>query len=141
MIYNYLKIHNYSKFYERVMHSLLLEFAERLEILCYNQSGFRKNHSTNLALIHLTNKISSSIDHREITAGVFLGLSKACDTINHDILCHKLECYGIRGVALHRMDQKLSVLNILPNLCNTIMFSPSKKKSDVAYLKAQYWDH
>ncbi len=68
--------------------------------MCYNQFGFRKNHSTNLALIHLINKISSSIDHREITAGVFLDLSKAFDTINHDILYHKLEHYGICGVAL-----------------------------------------
>jgi hypothetical protein len=91
---------NFSKFYERVMHSRLLEFAEQFEILCNNQFGFRKNYSTNLPPIHLINKISSSIDHRENTAGVFLDLSKAFDTINYDILYHKLECYGIRGVAL-----------------------------------------
>jgi hypothetical protein len=91
---------NFSKFYERVMPSRLFEFAERFEILCYNQFGFSKNHSTILALIHLINKISSSIDHREITAGVFLDLSKAFDTINHDILYLNFEHYGIRGVAL-----------------------------------------
>ena len=43
-----------------------------------------------------------SIDHNEITMGIFLDLSKALnfDTLNHDILFYKLEHYGIRGTAL-----------------------------------------
>ena len=57
---------------------------------------FRKNHSTSFALIHLINKISSPIDRHEITAGVFLYLSKTFDTLDHEILFAKLEYYGIR---------------------------------------------
>jgi hypothetical protein len=72
------------------MYTRLLEFTERFEILCYNQFAFRKN----LALIDLINKISSSIDQREITAGVFW-TSKAFDTINHDISFHKFERYQL----------------------------------------------
>ena len=68
-------------------------------LYCY-QFGFRKNHSTSMALINLVNKITSAIDLKETTAGVFLDLSKAFDTIDHDILFDKLEHYGISGIAL-----------------------------------------
>ena len=52
------------------------------------------------ALIHLINGISTAIDQRETTVGVFLDLSKAFDTIDNEILFAKLEHYGIRDVAL-----------------------------------------
>ena len=71
------------------------------EILYCCQFGFRKNHSTSLPLAHLNiNKISSAIDRYEITKGVFLYLSKAFGTLDHEILFAKLEHYGIRDVAL-----------------------------------------
>ena len=90
----------FSKLFEKVMYDRLVEFAETYEILFRCKFGFRKNHSTSLSLIHLINKISSAIDKRESTVGVFLDLSKAFDTLDHQILFTKLEHYGIRGTAL-----------------------------------------
>ena len=82
------------------MYNRLSEFAQRFEIWYCYQFGFRKNHSTDLALIQLVKKITSCIDQNKVTAGVFLDLSKAFDPIDHQILFYKLERYGIRGVAL-----------------------------------------
>ena len=48
-------------------------------------------------MIQLVNDIASAIDKRESTAGVFLDLSKAFDTIDHPILLNKLDHYGISG--------------------------------------------
>ena len=78
----------------------MIEFAEQYNILHRCQFGFRKNYSTSHVLIHLINRISSAIDPRETTVGVFLDLSKAFDTLDHQILFTKLEHYGIRDVAL-----------------------------------------
>ena len=126
---------NFSKVFERVMYNRLIEFIERFEILYCYQFGFRKNNSTNFALIHLTNKIATAIDQNKITAGVFVDLSKAFDTLNHQILFSKLERYGIRGVALQWIKsyfenrEQFVQYHVLPLL---------NKLFNVAFLKVLY---
>ena len=44
---------NFSKFFEKVMHNRLVEFANSHDIFYQLQFGFRKNHSTALSLIKL----------------------------------------------------------------------------------------
>ena len=91
---------NFSKIFERAMYKHLITFVEQYEILYCYQFGFWKNHSSSMTLIHLVNKITSAIDHKETTAGVFLDLSKAFDTIDHDILFDELEHCSISGIDL-----------------------------------------
>lgn len=90
----------FSKFFEKVIYNRITAHLDKLAILYDHQYGFRKNRSTCTALIHLINKLACDIDNQKVTAGVFLDLSKAFDTINHSILISKLNHYGIQGNAL-----------------------------------------
>ena len=62
------------------------------------QFGFRKGHSTILALIELTGTIYSHIDSADYILGLYFDLQKVFDTVNHKILLNKLFNYGVRGI-------------------------------------------
>ena len=89
----------FAKLLEKLMYKRLIKYVEKNNILADHQYGFRKNRSTELAIIELVNKITKEIDNGKYTIGIFLDLSKAFDTIDHKILISKLEYYGIRGIA------------------------------------------
>ena len=55
--------------------------------------------STSHALMELTEEITTALDDKKVTVGVFIDLKKAFDTINHNLLLKKLAHYGVRGVA------------------------------------------
>ena len=84
---------------EKLVYNRLIDYLSKYKILSDNQFGFRKHHSTKYALALLYDKISSVIDSNEVTVGIFIDLSKAFDTVNHQILSDKLQHYGIRGIA------------------------------------------
>ena len=90
------------------MYNILLSFVNKYSLLYKYQFGFRKGYSTNFAMITLIDKISQALDESNYVLGIFLALSKAFDTVNHSILCKKLEFYGIRGIALDWIRNYLS---------------------------------
>uniref|UniRef100_A0A8C1ZG26 Reverse transcriptase domain-containing protein n=1 Tax=Cyprinus carpio TaxID=7962 RepID=A0A8C1ZG26_CYPCA len=90
-----------SKILGKVVSSQLYSFLEKNGICEDFQSGFRPYHSTETALLRVTNDLLLSSDHGCISLSVLLDLSAAFDTIDHNILFHRLEHFvGINGSAL-----------------------------------------
>ncbi len=89
----------FKKILEKLFVIRLDKFIDRYNILSNSQYGFRTNHSTSMALMELTEEISTAIDKRQYFVSIFVDLKKAFDTIDHTILLKKLSKYGIRGVA------------------------------------------
>ena len=53
------------------------------------QFGFRKGHSTTQALTEITDRLKLAVDKQELTCGIFIDLTKAFDTVDHNILLQK----------------------------------------------------
>ena len=90
---------NINKILEKLMFQRLYTFLEKNKCIYDLQFGFRQNHSTNHALLSMTQEIKDTIEKGKIAIGVFVDFQKAFDTVNHQILLRKLHHYGIRGSA------------------------------------------
>ena len=84
-----------NKIFEKILHTRLTKYIDDFNILYKYQFGFRKNHSTELALIEIVDQIRMSLNNGNMTCGIFIDLSKAFDTVNHEILTDKLHHYDI----------------------------------------------
>ena len=90
------------------MYRRLYSFLIYHKIIYPLQIGFQENHSVDHTLISMTEVVRSTLDNKKYGCGIFIDLHKAFDTVNHNILLSKLECYGIRGNALRWFDSYLS---------------------------------
>jgi len=99
---------SFSKVLEKIVHKRLFQFLTNNNLLFASQYGFRKYYSTELGILEFQNRIISHIQNKEHCLGLFLDLSKAFDSLQHDILLRKLQHYGIRGVTLNWFRSYLS---------------------------------
>ena len=97
-----------SKIIEKHVTKHLFGFLNKYDLLHKCQSGFRKHHSCNTALLNLVDKWLKNIDQGEIVGAIFFDLKKAFDVVNHAILLQKLESYKFDQTALNWVSSYLT---------------------------------
>ena len=86
-----------SKIFERYIFNKLMFYLTNNNMISSKQYGFRPSFTTFDCLIDLIEKITSSLDKGLYVVSLFLHLSKAFDTVNHQILLNKLKYYGLQS--------------------------------------------
>ena len=97
-----------SKVFEKVMNLQLTQYLNVNGKFAPNQYGFRKNHSTELAATELLDRLTQDTMKEQNPFSIFIDLSKAFDTLDHEILLYKLKRLGIHGNRLSWFKSYLS---------------------------------
>ena len=98
----------FNKLFEKLICKKIRHFLHVKDLLYKFQFGFRDLYSTMLSLVETTDSIRGLIDDKNYVLSLFVDLTKAFDTVDHEILLQKLEYYGIRGHANNFLRSYLS---------------------------------
>ncbi|CAM4587801.1 unnamed protein product [Leuciscus chuanchicus] len=97
-----------AKTLERAVFNQLTSFLSLNNQLDVNQSGFKKGHSTETALLSVTEALRIAKAASKSSVLILLDLSAAFDTVNHQILLSTLSSLGITGTSLHWFESYLT---------------------------------
>lgn len=98
----------FSKVFEMLIKSRLLNHLSLNNLISKNQYGFLKKRSTTGAVASLIDKVLSSLNDKQKTSSLFLDIAKAFDCLNYEVLRSILIKYGITEVALNLIMSFLS---------------------------------
>ncbi len=97
-----------AKTLERVLFNQLSSFLSKHNLLDANQSGFRHGHSTETALLSVTEALRIAKAYFKSSVLILLDLSAAFDTVNHQILLTTLSSLGIAGIPIRWFESYLN---------------------------------
>ncbi len=97
-----------AKTLERVVFNQLSLFLSQYNKLDAKQSGFRSGHSTETALLSVTEALRIAKADSKSSVLILLDLSAAFDTVNHQILLSTLSTLGITGIPLRWFESYLT---------------------------------
>ena len=91
-----------SKILEKLVFNQLVEYLSQNDLIEKFQSAYKSGHSTETALLRVTNDILCSVDTGSVAMLTMLDLSAAFDTLDHQILLERLfSSFGICDTALN----------------------------------------
>ena len=111
-----------SKVLERVAHMQFIDYLESSRLLYKYHFGFRRQHSTNLALTFFTDSIHRATDNGQFTGYVFIDLRKSFDTVGQPFI-RKTENKGVHS------QEDVWFNNYLFNRHQTIVYENCKSES------------
>ena len=89
-----------SKVSERLVHRQLVDYLTKKKKLAKSQSGNHKLHSTETALLCVTDDLLLAMDNKKVSVVVLLDMSKAFDSISHTVLLQKLQALRVSSPSL-----------------------------------------
>ena len=89
---------NVAKIFERIIHKQISDFMEQK--FSKYLSGFRKNYNTQISLLKMLETWKNNLNRGNKVGALIMDLSKAFDTLNHDLILAKLEAYGFSKDAI-----------------------------------------
>lgn len=85
------------KIFEHILVSSIMTFLESNNILHPQQHGFRQGRSCESQLLEFTEELFDNLERGLPTDVVVMDFAKAFDKVNHSLLVHKLDHYGVGG--------------------------------------------
>lgn len=82
---------------EKHICSIMSCFIDRCSLLSDRQYGFVSGRGTQLLLDDVADELYSAFEGNMFSCAIFLDVSKAFDTVDHDVLLRKLWKFGFRG--------------------------------------------
>lgn len=79
-----------SKILERCVHSQLMKYLKKNELLSKNEFGFCQNRSTEIAAMIFLDSIRKNMDAGKMTGAIFIDLGTAFDTLSHSQILNNL---------------------------------------------------
>ena len=96
---------------------------KQITLLSSQQYGFMPNKSTETAALELMDQNITAMNYQLTPINIYLDISKAFDSIDHNILASKLKYYGIQGLALNLLKNYLLGQNQYVDLDCTLLIS------------------